>query len=165
MSASRARTQTTGHPNENFAPTFYLTQRLSNRDHPHGNGFDAHFKCDYMGSSEFEYGALPASLKRMRADVDRLTVHVGQVTRNDVTTPVFVVGAPDRVTVVPDALTAWMADKYPQAKERTYFPEQVDRTAQGYEARTNAWWSLSDDVVWALDADTADRLLLAVRGA
>ena len=61
---------------------FYLVQRLSPQEWPNAKGFDAYFSCEYMGSAEFEWGALPDSLKRLRAgkliattlDVDGVTV-------------------------------------------------------------------------------------------
>lgn len=160
-------------PTTDFAPTFYLTQRLTRRVRAGAKGFDGEFGCQYMGSAEFEWGALaefewgalPESLARMRQARRRLTVHVGRVQRGDVTAPVFVVGHRDCVAAVPDALTAWMVDPYPRGKEMTYFPEHVDRSVKDYQAATHAWWSLTDDVMWALDADTADLLLKAVRDA
>lgn len=53
------------------APTEYnchLVQRLWLRDtdNPKGKGVDKFTSFDYMGSSEFEWGALPAALKQMR---------------------------------------------------------------------------------------------------
>ena len=46
----------------------WLIQRVQAREtpRPNGKGVDLHFSMDYMGSSEFEYGALPNSLKEMR---------------------------------------------------------------------------------------------------
>lgn len=142
--------------------SFYLTQRLNSRDRPSGKGFDALFECHYMGASEFEWGAIPESLARMRA-ARKVGLHIGRVTRKDITIPVFVVGDVKRIESVPDALTAWIADDYPRGKEMTYFPERVEGAAKEWHARTDAWWSLTDDVMWALDADTADRLLRGVR--
>lgn len=56
----------------------YLVQRVVARDHPahkilakdkltSRKGVDQYFNFDYMGSSEFEFGALPDALKKMRA--------------------------------------------------------------------------------------------------
>lgn len=142
--------------------SFYLTQRLTRRDRPGVGGFDGVFGCQYMGSAEFEWGALPESLARIRA-AKRLGVHIGRVTRKDTERHVFVVGDVKRIEQVPDDLTAWMTNDYPRGKEMTYFPEHVEGTVGDWQADTHAWWSLTDDVMWALDADTADRLLMAVR--
>src|SRR4051812_2508649 len=109
---------------------FYLTQRLTRRPAPAAApGFDALFECQYMGSAEFEFGALPESLMRIRK-AKRLGVHVGRVTRRGVTCPVFVVGDVKRIERVPEALTAWMAAGYTRSKEVTYFPENVEGSTQ-----------------------------------
>jgi len=44
----------------------YLVQRLIRRDDALGIGVDRVFHPDYMGASEFEWGALPEALKTMR---------------------------------------------------------------------------------------------------
>jgi hypothetical protein len=49
----------------------YLVQRLQKtydgKPREGAKGVDRFFMMDYMGSAEFEFGALPASLKRIRA--------------------------------------------------------------------------------------------------
>jgi len=47
----------------------YLVQRMLRWNEPLENrkGIDQHFRMDYMGSAEFEFGQLPHSLKAMRA--------------------------------------------------------------------------------------------------
>jgi hypothetical protein len=143
--------------------SFYLTQRLT-RTTRDADGFDRLFRCEYMGSSEFEFGAVPQSLRRMR-ERGEVTLHVGEVTREGVTVPVFVVGHREHVEAVPAALTTWLSDEYPRSKEVTHFPEQVDGTASGWARETDAWWSLNSDVMWTLDEAIAERLLFAVTGA
>lgn len=144
---------------------FYLTQRLTRREAPEGKGFDSLFACQYMGSAEFEWGALPESLSRLRESRKRLAIHVGQVTRRNVSAPVFVVGDSKRIEFVPEALTAWMVDDYPHGKEMTYFPEVVEGAAQEWHRSTDAWWALRSDVMWTLKNDVAHDLLSAVRSS
>lgn len=48
-----------------------LVQRLSRKvksleGSPETSGIDAFFRCDYMGSAEFEFGALPKTVRAMR---------------------------------------------------------------------------------------------------
>jgi hypothetical protein len=50
----------------------YLIQRAKFKDsdnNPSAKGIDKLLRFDYMGSAEFEFGALPKSLKRVRADI------------------------------------------------------------------------------------------------
>lgn len=139
---------------------FYLTQRLERRTSEYKIGFDRMFACEYMGSAEFESGAIPASLRRLRA-AKSVVLREGLVTRKSVTTPVFVVGSDEIVATIPDRLTAWLADEYPRGKEVTYFEHRIEGTASQY-VRTNAWWALNEDVMWSLDRAIADDLLAAV---
>lgn len=50
-----------------------LRRQDSDRLHPK-SGVDACFAMDYMGSAEFEWGALPQTLKQMRANLDAIRV-------------------------------------------------------------------------------------------
>lgn len=47
----------------------YLLQRAKFSDNKNKKGIDKILSFDYMGSSEFEFGALPKSLKRIRASI------------------------------------------------------------------------------------------------
>lgn len=57
--------------------TPYLIQRAQFKNENeltiNRKGIDKLLSFDYMGSSEFEFGALPASLKRIRADIKNYT--------------------------------------------------------------------------------------------
>lgn len=44
----------------------YLIQRARFNHNPNKNGIDSILSFDYMGSSEFEWGTLPTSLKEIR---------------------------------------------------------------------------------------------------
>lgn len=54
-------------PNERLIP--HLVQRATFSDNPHRTGMDSILDFDYMGSSEYEWGAIGGSLKRIRADI------------------------------------------------------------------------------------------------
>lgn len=47
----------------------WLIQRAKFDNNKGGTGIDALLRFDYMGSAEFEFGALPKSLKRIRASI------------------------------------------------------------------------------------------------
>lgn len=50
-----------------------LIQRGRFEDRDYKKGIDSIVKFDYMGSSEFEYGALPESLGKIRANISEYT--------------------------------------------------------------------------------------------
>ena len=49
----------------------YLIQRGKFKKSDHKKGIDSILKFDYMRSSEFEWGALPESLKRIRSNIKK----------------------------------------------------------------------------------------------
>jgi len=48
----------------------YLIQQAKFSDRSDRKGIDSILAFDYMGSAEFEFGALPQSLKRIRENID-----------------------------------------------------------------------------------------------
>jgi len=48
----------------------YLIQRGRFQNQNHKSGIDSIIRFDYMGSAEFEFGALPESLKIIRDNID-----------------------------------------------------------------------------------------------
>jgi hypothetical protein len=137
---------------------YYLVQRLSR---PYastpGRGFDSFFALDYMGSSEFEWGAIPTALCRMRAYHD-LGVEPHSVLRRGEPHQVHLVGSRRLLRERADDLTLWLTDHRPRGKEASYFPERLDGDTSEWMMRTVAWWSIEDDVAWALDRDVAQDL-------
>lgn len=141
---------------------FYLVQRMTRTDQPHKTGFDAKFSLDYMGSAEFEFGGVPASLKRMRAA--DLTFVTGAITRHGAEHTVYMIAPLAIAADVPDAMTAWLADEYPRGQENSRFHQRLDGETDPYILRTNAWWDITHDIMWSLDENVARDLLAAVKG-
>lgn len=136
----------------------WLVQRLTRTDRPNRVGFDGMFECDYMGSSEFEFGALPASLKRMRAAKDP---GLSKVVLGD--RMVYLYGdKADRERVI-EALPVWVI-RGAHGKENSHFlniltgKDWAGRVLSDWQKRTNAWWSISEgtDVLFTLDPDIAE---------
>jgi len=63
----------------------YLIQRCQFKNVKPGEikGFDSVASCDYMGSSEFEFGALPASLRVITASLDEYGIHESGLRNKD----------------------------------------------------------------------------------
>ncbi len=172
---------------------FYLVQRLVRKKSPQDEPsplapvrsnegrFNDLFGCDYMGSSEFECGAVPTSFKKLQAV--SLSVKPVEVTRNGVTRTVYFVASNDPSTYggcyyendhgndvkvisfeqVVQAFKQWFSQPLLRCKERTYFDILFEDNLPDYMKEfppdTVAWWSLSDNVLWTLDEDIADELL------
>lgn len=144
---------------------YYLVQRMSSKKDaaPRGNGFDDYFELDYMGSSEFEWGAIPAALKSIRQHP--AVVQEWPVTINGLTRSVYFVGEKKALRDHVAGIEAWSerGDHRPPfwGKEWTNFPENFADTADEYARRTDAWWAIKDDVAWSLDPAVADKLAAA----
>lgn len=138
-------------------PSFYLMQRVSTRDHvTPERGFDGYVSLDYMGAAEFEFGAVPESLKRIRSHADVVT-SVMSVDGHQV----WLVGGRADVEAAAAALPDWLAS--PRSKERSYLPEQIAGRASKYQLQTNCWWALGADVMLALSEDVAETLVFAIK--
>lgn len=142
---------------------FYLVQRMTSRTgtpNP-ARGFDGYFELDYMGSSEFEWGAIPKALKSMRRVNSRVepqdVIISGRVYR------IYFVGAPGVSNNARDFELWASGDERKPAffgKEWTHLPEILSGSKASW-IDTDAWWSIEDDVAWALDEKVANRLAAA----
>lgn len=152
----------------------YLVQRMSFRDgKPQGTqvpSFDETLSMDYMGSSEFEWGALPKSLKRICTQADALRIHVLTPFLKDCD------GAQCSLVCLPEQVKEYspfihqMAAGTLRLKESTqmdraitgkdYFGRPVDRFSFSFVA---AWWDIDNDVMWTFGNGRAQRIIQAIR--
>jgi hypothetical protein len=140
---------------------FYLIQRLQVRPTPRpDDGFDGYFSLDYMGSAEFEFGAVGDSLRRIRG-AGAATVVRSALKLDDTDRMAYFVGPQQGMDEKIVDLQRWLRDPRRRSKERSYFPEHFTYTASDYMVETAAWWSLDDDVLWTLDEHIAVDLITA----
>lgn len=143
---------------------FYLVQRLELRKTPAASatGFDKYFALDYMGASEFEWGAVPKALKAMRAKP--VSSQLLPVTINGRTRDVYLVTHDGNHLDAAKGLHTWgegAAHGRPfYGKEASHFDYQFAGIEYPYDD-TTAWWSLEDDVAFALDEENANALVAA----
>lgn len=119
----------------------YLVQRVLHRLHggEHQKGVDRYFAFDYMGSSEFEFGALPASLKVMRAQTNvlkRWKYHLGNA---------WYYGPEDCVKEAFEFFQSQLQGlREYDLKERTSIKESYElRPENDYAKSIIGWWALS----------------------
>lgn len=153
--------------------SYHLVQRCKARPAVDpSRGFDGFFRLDYMGSAEFEFGAVPDSLKRLRG-VNDLTRRNRELTIDGVTRKVWFVGSLATLKTKVDEFEGWVARGF-RGKESTWFRENFTgrdgvipgRLVSDYMTDTVLWWALNEDVMFTLDQEMADRALeaLAARG-
>ena len=131
----------------------WLVQRLKAPLSDHGTGLDKYFLLDYMGAAEFEWGALPGSLKVMRAakgmkkwEPFRLTAHDG-----DKEYLAWYVGSEETKMVALEFFDDQLRERPKWSlKERScirnsYFPEHE------WDGKIIGWWAVDGGPVpWAI---------------
>jgi hypothetical protein len=113
---------------------YWLVQRLRKPYVASGRtGFDTLFACDYMGSAEFEWGAIPKALQSVRA-AKRLVVEPREVTWAGVTRTVWFVGPEQGMAEKIADWDAWRVEENCRAKESP--PGSVRRSAGTWRTGT-----------------------------
>lgn len=124
-----------------------LVQRVSFRKEPseHQKGIDRLFSFDYMGSSEFEFGALGAALRCMRAEEPKKW-KVEQITSGQHV--VFYVGTKECAKVAHELFTDQLRGRDQRARTKemtriheTYIPpDPKDKFA--IRDKFDGWWAI-----------------------
>lgn len=151
-----------------------LVQRMTLRDRENtsGKGVDRFFSMDYMGAAEFEWGALPGSLKRMRESVRpsiRRIKHAQNI--------VWYVG-PDTWFEPAEMFFQDQLKTRQNRKIRCQEPSRIYETFIGDDwapvnqmygsppkkATFSGWWDLGNDWAFFTKKDTAQTWIKAVWG-
>lgn len=128
--------------------TPYLIQRAKFEDDKTGKGIDTILAFAYMGSSAFEWGALPQSLARIRANIIHYAIFDTTVKGKELT--VFTDSNPAHVTEYLKVL----ARPSTFLKERSDFdsyinPSEYDlqwQSKRGHD--TDFWWDIENDIMF-----------------
>lgn len=103
---------------------------------------------DYMGSAEFEFGALPKSFRRIEALADNWKCRlVPEITENEVPLRVYSAFTDEEFEIYKGYLLGLRAgNSRGQTKERTDFDPKNSYT--GKYGKTNFWWDITNDVMF-----------------
>jgi hypothetical protein len=127
-----------------------------------------------MGSSEFEWGAIPKAFQRMHGLT--LEMRPVEITRKGVTRTVYFIapcgpegykdcdGDLDEVTGFDRAIEEfrhWFSFERLDGQEQSYFEHYFadDWPEYFHKGEVCAWWSLDDNIAWTLDEEIARQLL------
>jgi hypothetical protein len=129
----------------------YLIQRGTIQDNSHldKKGIDSIIQFDYMGASEYEWGALPDSLKRLRSRINEYTY---------LDVPLFgkcisVFCNNEQKAEVMDYLKE-LANGKMHTKLGSYFDQYAKPTKhdlewqQKHPLKTNFWWDIENDLMF-----------------
>jgi hypothetical protein len=133
----------------------YLIQRCTFKEvfDPAG-GFDANIRCDYMGSAEFEFGALPKSLRRITTELNRYSwVMTGLKSKSRGTLLLFIRDSVDPQPHIDFINGLYSKKNPPMTKEATYLRDTIDDTASKWNC-VDLWWDIEADIMYAFSPDT-----------
>jgi len=142
---------------------WYLVQRLERQDFPEGKrGVDAIVSHDYMGSAEFEFGAVPRTWKALRkkAVLGELVLHSFRVPFSEEKLWVISERMYDKGALLQGILrTSHLSPQQFHLKERSHFPNESKFDD------TKAWLVLIDPdrpdnvfALWSFDKQLTERL-------
>jgi rhodanese-related sulfurtransferase len=124
----------------------YLIQRAKFENRDYKTGIDSILYFDYMGSSEFEWGALPTSLKRIRAEESEYTyldIPIKGVDKKDKVITVFCKNS--QKTEI-GAYLERLATNSAQLKEYSDFNTYINPSYS--KNSTDFWWDIDNDIMF-----------------
>lgn len=142
---------------------FWLIQRGSFRDLNNlqflGGSNDHLINPDYMGSAEFEFGAIPKAFRRLMGHLEEYNLYVLDITNiNGV--PFCLFCKKDRYDDILAELKSYISNRY-QLKEYSGIHAHLSNSADdAWLRRTNFWWCIdhpSDIGDWMLFLGCKDR--------
>lgn len=110
-------------------------------------------RFDYMGSSEFEYGALPASLRRLQSNQKAITTFVAPIyDKKGRHLRILSYLSKEDINLYVGQLCLLRQGGI-RTKERTEFSELPSM----YD-KTDFWWDIENDVMWSFHKEYMNRL-------
>ena len=146
----------------------YLIQRGTIRDIKETEiyGLDSLISYDYMGSAEFEWGALPNSLKRMTASwTNYECVQVPDINSPDKNIMdadgniLYVICNKDQKDEIIIAINEFASKKYNNTKE---FVGLHDYITCKQRLKVNFWWDINNDWMCCFSEGLARKLVIAI---
>lgn len=120
----------------------YLIQRANFENRDHKQGIDSILSFDYMGSSEFEWGALPKSLKRIRNEHDDY-IYLDIPIKDKIIT-IFCKN--DHKNEANQYLTSLSENKW-HLKEFSAFDSYIKNDGY-FKDKFNFWWDIENDLMF-----------------
>ena len=141
----------------------YLIQTMRLKKETTGPTLDGMLGMDYMGSNEFEFGALPTSLKRITKNVDKFK-YVRTAIPNHKGDALYLI---TRLKTEYDTHIKNISNDDVHLKERSRLPEMISgkgfmgRDIDNY-SKVDAWWDLENDVMFCFTEELACKILKAI---
>lgn len=148
---------------------FWLVQRM-NRGLMHEGPISTpeHLQADYMGSAEFEFGAVPKAFMSMKAQ--HLTQRAITVNAFETETVLYVVAPVEQVSSLQQRFQAWF-DGGLRSKENPYLDRVITRKGwrrgetmsdEDFARLPIAWWALKEKIFFSTEESIAKMWLDAM---
>lgn len=138
---------------ENIIKTPYLIQRATIEDRDYKQGIDSIIKLDYMGSAEYEFGAVQNSLKRIRDNKLHYAKHEFSVIGKSITVyfnSKKMYFRPVWEYKISEYLQSLVDRKY-QLKEGSHFDRYIE-SKRTFIIGIDFWWDIENDIMfWRTD--------------
>ena len=151
--------------------TPYLIQRLNFRKNSPSNGsFDDIIGCQYMGSAEFEFGALPKSLKKLTKNFGSLKINTFEDLHDHKDKPLCIVAEVEKAELYFSDYINDLALDNTMLKEQSRFKDNVfGEDWRGKPVNENdwtyvdAWWDVENDIIFTFGKMNGEKVLTAIR--
>lgn len=142
---------------------FYLVQRgnwnttinKENAKDTNFTGMDGLIRLDYMGSAEFEWGAIPKAYRRILAEIDQYSVVVTPF-KNINGVPLCLYCRIDRAKETIQAIQSYINKPW-HLKEWIHLNDHMAR-ADHNSIRENFWWAIENGIDWIAFFGVQDRI-------
>lgn len=145
--------------------TPYLVQRATQTTRENKEGIDSILSFDYMGSAEFEWGALPKSLQRMRKDKDLYVRTQLTLSHSGYSKSLDVWSKKEDVQKIHEWLQLVAKNKHPRCKEFIGLDQHFSKhelSRKGLEYRKeDFWWDIDNDFFFWFTNDSFTTKLLS----
>lgn len=145
----------------------WLIQRCKLNGKTEQPGFDSKFRLDYMGSSEFEVGSIPASLKFMCKNSVKLSVHKLAHIINYKSQYMHMICTDEIYEQYKIFIPSMIKDEI-QLKEASYLKENTTGIWFGKPiddsfSKVDMWWDILNNVMLCYGQSTAELIMASIK--
>lgn len=141
----------------------YLVQAMVlKKEFDEKGGVDANFQLSYMGSAEYEFGALPKSLRRICGKLPESEVTVVEEIKNPEGVPLSVFGAGFADDYKNELMELASEKGHGKTKRSSYFTNVVSGTGYGSDKEW-FWWDIENDFIFCFGVKNLDKAVMAVQ--
>ena len=132
----------------------YLVQRgVIVKNPKHNQRISENIEWDYMGSAEFEFGALPKSLRRIEAEMKLYhIVQIKEITNNNKPLILWSKFPFEQLPTYVEHLIQMRKGNL-RMKESSYFNENLSERFPRLANRVDFWWDLDNDTMFSFRPD------------